>query len=189
MFKRFCLGLSSLALVAALPAGAATWTIDTGHSSAVFKIKHFSVSNFYGMFNDLSGTLEYDAAKPAGSSIDLTIRADSVDSRNSQRDGHITSPDFLNAKQFPTITFKSKSVKETKNGLEITGDLTLLGISEEIRVEAVKTGQGINPRNQKEIVGFEARFSVDRTAFDMSYMEGPLSKEIEFILAIEAVKQ
>ncbi len=180
--------LLSLILLGA-PALAATYKIDGGHSSAIFKIKHFDVTNFYGTFDMIEGTIEYDAADPSASKIDITIAADSVQSRLGRRDEHIKSPDFLDAKQFPTITFKSKSVSGKGDSLKITGDLTLHGVTKEISFAAEKTGEGKNPRSGADLIGFEARFTVDRTDFDMGFMVGPLSKELELLIALEAAKQ
>jgi len=188
MKQKVIVALSCLVLLAT-PALAATYKIDGMHSSAVFSIKHFDVTNFYGTFNQIDGAIEYDGANVGASSIEVSIDAGSVNSRSGQRDDHIKSPDFLNAKQFPKITFKSKSVKAKGDGLEVRGDLTLNGVTKEITFVAEKTGEGTNPRSGKTIVGFEARFSVDRTAHDMNFMVGPLSKEIGFILSVEAVKQ
>jgi len=185
---KYLVVLCGFACIAA-PTAAATYKIDGMHSSAVFSVKHFEVSNFYGTFAGIDGTLEYDAAKPAASSIQVSIAADSVQSRSGQRDDHIKSPDFLNAKQFPTITFKSKSVASKGDGMEVRGDLTLNGVTREISAVVTKIGEGENPRSGDAIVGFEARFTVDRTAHDMNFMVGPLGKEIGFILSLEAVKQ
>ncbi len=180
----------ALAFAGAASTTAATWKIDPVHSSAIFKIKHFNTSNFYGAFKTMTGTVEYDPAKPEASSIDITIKAESVDSRMEQRDTHIKSPDFLNSAQFPTISFKSTSVKSNSDGsLEVTGNLTLLGITKPVSAQVEKTGEGTNPRSQKDILGFEAHFTVDRTAHDMNFMAGPLSREIGFILALELVKE
>ncbi len=179
----------ALALSLPVAAAAATYEIDPVHSSAIFKIKHFDTSYFYGAFKEAKGTVQYDAANPGSSSIDLTITADSVDSRNANRDEHIKSPDFLNAKQFPVITFKSKSVKGTADQLEITGTLTLHGVSKDITVKATKTGTGTNPRSQKELIGFHSEFTVKRSDFDMEFMLGPLADELTFILSLEAGKQ
>lgn len=182
--------LSVAALLLALltaPAGAATYTIDPVHSSALFKIQHFGASNFYGMFKSISGTLEYDAASPHQSSISVEIDAASVDTRVAQRDDHVKSTDFLDVQQFPTIEFRSKRVKSLGDGkLEVVGDLTLHGVTKEITAMAEKVGEGKHPRNGKSLIGFEARFTVDRTEFDMGFMAGPLGAEVEFLLSVEA---
>ncbi len=174
-------------VILALPASAADFDIDSGHSSAIFRIKHHDVAYFSGAFKTVKGTINYDASNPAASSIDLTIDASSVDSRNGNRDEHILSPDFLNAKQFPAITFKSESVTANGSDLDITGTLTLHGVSKEITVTAVKTGEGVHPRSKKPLIGFHSEFTVKRTDFDMNFMVGPLSDDIQFPLSLEAV--
>lgn len=183
--------LSTLALLLlALPAAAANYKIDGTHSSAVFKVKHFGTANFYGSFHGISGSIAYDPAKPAASSIKVAIKAESVSTGQENRDGHIKSPDFLNAAQFPEIAFASTSVKSMGDDkFEITGKLTLHGVTKDITVEAMKTGEGKNPRSGADIIGFEAKFSVDRTAYDMTYMAGPLGEEITFLLSVEAAKE
>lgn len=187
--KRFFVLAAIAALLVTAPVTAATYSIDGGHSSAIFKIKHLDVAYFYGAFKGVSGTLQYDDSNPGSSSIDLTLDAESVDSRNDNRDTHIKSPDFLNAKQFPVITFKSKSVKASGEDLEITGTLTLHGVSNDITVTATKTGAGTHPRSQKEMIGFHSEFTVKRSDFDMNFMVGPLSDEVTFILSLEAAAE
>lgn len=177
------------ALLLASPAIATTYSIDGSHSSAIFKIKHLDVAYFYGAFKGVSGKITYDEANPSAASIDLTLDAESVDSRNENRDTHIKSPDFLNAKQFPTITFKSKSVSAQGDDLRVTGTLTLHGVSKDITVTATKTGAGTNPRNQKQMIGFHSEFTVERSDFDMNFMVGPLSDEVTFILSLEAAAE
>ncbi len=185
---RLVLPLSLALALAATPTLAADYSIDGTHSTALFKVKHLDTAYFYGMFKDISGTVSYDDGNASASKIDVTIAAGSVDTRSGNRDDHVKSPDFLNAKQFPTISFKSKSVKAQGNNLQVTGDLTLHGVTQEITVTAQKTGSGKHPRSGKDIIGFHAEFTVDRTAHDMEFMVGPLSKEIEFVLSIEAAK-
>jgi len=178
------LGLFALAPSAA---AAGTYTIDPMHSSAFFKARHFGASHVYGAFWEVTGTLVYDADDEAASSIEISIATASIDSNNERRDGHIQSPDFLDAKQFPEIRFASSAVKPLgDNQFEITGDLTLHGVTQEITITAVKVGQAAHPRSGEQLIGFETRFTVDRTDFDMEFMVGPLSAEIEIILSFEA---
>ena len=190
--KTLLLATLILTMGLALPisAGAASYSIDAVHSSAIFKIQHLGTSNFYGVFKTFNGTIDFDPANLGKASVDVTIQAASVDSRSEQRDGHIKSPDFLNAAEFPTITFKSTSVKSLGGDkFEVAGNLTLLGVSKPVTAMVEKTGSGTNPRSKKNIIGFEATFTVDRTAHDMSFMSGPLGNDIDFILAIEAIEQ
>src|SRR5688572_24668308 len=113
-----------LVMCGASVAAPENYKVDTAHSSVVYKIKHMNTANHYGLFTDLQGTLSIDEAAPEGSSMNLEIKADSINSGNQKRDEHVKGPDFLNVKQFPTITFKSTSVKKVGDKqLEVTGDL------------------------------------------------------------------
>lgn len=184
---RFALFILVLALVAALPATAATYTIDSVHSSAIFKVRHFNTSNFYGLFKNVSGTITYDAE--GTSSIEVTIAADSVDTRSERRDNHLKSPDFLNAAEFPKITFKASGIETTGDSFQVTGQLTLHGVTKDVTASVEKIGAGKHPQSKKDMVGFEARFKIDRTDFDMSFMAGPVGTDIELILSLEASQE
>jgi polyisoprenoid-binding protein YceI len=80
----------------------------------------------------VSGAFTVDGGNTAGSSFALTIKADTIDTANGKRDDHLRSPDFFDVKQFPTIAFKSTSVKPTEEGFEVTGDLTIHGVTKSI---------------------------------------------------------
>jgi polyisoprenoid-binding protein YceI len=176
-----------VALATVPAASAATYAIDPGHSSAMFKIRHFGVSNVYGAFWDVSGTVVYDAENPEASSINISIAAESLDTNSERRDGHISSPDFLDAKQFPVITFESTSVKDAGDGeFHVTGNFTLHGVTQEMTIQANLVGAGAHPRSGKNMVGFEAQFVFDRTAHDMNFMVGPLGTDITILVSIEA---
>src|SRR5581483_4599612 len=143
----------------------------------------------YGRFNDLSGTVVVDEQKPANCAFDLTVKADSIDTANAKRDGHLKSPDFLNVKEFPTITFKSKEVKPLKaNAYEVTGDLTLHGVTKSVKVQLNRTGAGAYPYGGQG-VGFETNFSIRRSEFGMTGMPGALGEDIWLIVSFEAAKK
>src|SRR5262245_13671893 len=119
--------LSLLVLAAAVPAFAAdSWNIDPVHSNVIFKIQHLGTSRFIGRFNSVAGKIVWDQ-DPAKSSIEVTVKTDSIDTNNADRDKHLKSPDFFNAKQHPTITFKSTKVEKGEKDYTLTGDLTLHG--------------------------------------------------------------
>jgi polyisoprenoid-binding protein YceI len=179
--------LATVVLLAALPAAAATYTIDPVHSSALFKVQHFGAANFYGTFRDVSGSLVYDVENPDALAIEVTLQAESVDTRFERRDTHVKSPDFLSAAEFPTITFVSTGVEPTGDGTyTVTGNLTLRGVTKEIEVTAERTGETTHPQSGKPLVGFESRFTIDRPEFGVSFMAGPISEEVEFLIAVEA---
>jgi polyisoprenoid-binding protein YceI len=179
-----------LATLLAFPAFAAeTLKIDPVHTSVLFAIKHLNISKFYGQVRGVNGTIAYDEADPTKSKINIEIKADSVATGDEKRDAHIKGPDFFNAKQFPNVTFASKSVKKTgENEYAVTGDLTLHGQTKEVTIPMKNTGNGQDPWG-KFRRGFEGAFKFNRSDFGMGFMPEALGNEVEMILSIEAVRQ
>lgn len=168
-----------------LPA-AETHTIDTGHSTVIFKVKHLGAGNAYGRFNDITGTIVVDDKDPSKSSVEITVKVESIDTANEKRDEHLKGPDFFAAKQFPTIAFKSKEVKVlASGGLEVAGVLTLRGVSKDVKVKVEKTGTGKAVRGDGKLTGFEAKLNIKRSDFDMKFMIPGIGDEVEITVAVE----
>lgn len=141
--KRLLLLFVGLVLGSAVAARADdTYKIDPVHSSISFKIRHF-FSNVDGKFKQFEGTINVDSEHPEKSSVNATIQTDSIDTGNEKRDGHLKSPEFFDTAKFPTITFKSKSVKQTgpESG-DIVGDLTMHGVTKEVTLHVKFLGKG-----------------------------------------------
>jgi polyisoprenoid-binding protein YceI len=168
--------------------GADTYKVDPVHSSVVFGIKHNGVTNFYGAFKEISGTVTFDAADATKSSVELTVPVESVDTRSEKRDQHLKSPDFFNAKQFPTITFKSTKIEGSGDSYKISGDLTIHGETKPITVDFKKGAEG-KGGGGKTVSGGEARFTIKRSDYDMKFMIGPLDDDVNLILSLEGAKQ
>lgn len=112
------------------------WVVDGSHSSAGFSVKHLMITNVRGEFQKVEGKVTYDAAKPEATTIEATIDVASINTRDEKRDGHLKSPDFFDVEKFPTLSFKSKSVKvKAKDELSVTGDLTIHGVTKEVLLE------------------------------------------------------
>ena len=191
MNKLSLLVLLGVSLALAAPARAAeTYKADPVHSSAIFRAHHAGAGYVWGRFNDPAGTFALDDADPTKSTFTVEIQVANVDTHNAQRDGHLKSPDFFNAKQYPTITFKSKSVKagSAANMLEVTGDLTMHGVTKSAIISVELTGKGEFPPGTQR-AGVEATFAVKRSEFDMSKMIGPVGDEVRLVVALEGVKQ
>src|SRR5581483_6634927 len=125
-----------LAMSTAAIAQAGAWQIDPKHSSAEFAVRHLAVSTVRGAFPKVSGSVQYDPADPSKDSIDVTIDANSVDTRVEARDNDLRSPHFLDVQKYPTITFKSKQVKSAGEGkLQIIGDLTIHGVAKQVTLD------------------------------------------------------
>jgi len=168
--------------------GADTFKIDPVHSSVLFSIKHLGVTDFYALFKDISGTVVFDKDDPAKSSVELTIPVESVDTRNPKRDQHLKSPDFFNAKQFPTLSFKSNKVEASGDTYQISGDFTLHGVTKPITIEFKKGPEGKGMEGEVR-GGGETRLTIKRSDYGMTFMQGALGDEVNIIVSIEGVKQ
>ena len=164
--------------------GAEPFQVDTVHSTVMFRVKHQNVSFAYGRFNDVAGKFLIDEADPSKSSFDLTIKSESIDTASVPRDTHLKGPDFFNAKQFPTITFKSKSVTKVGPVYDVAGDLTLHGVTRPVIFKVNVSGMGKGMRGEF-IAGLEASTSIKRSDFGMTYMVGPLADEVVVNVSLE----
>lgn len=156
------IGLSLATVVR--PAGAAdVYTFDPVHSSISFKTQHLDISWIHGRFNEAEGKFSIDKQNPAKSTFELSIKADSVDTANKARDEHLRQPDYFDTKQFPTIDFKSTSVKPIKDGYEVTGDFTMHGKTKKITL-TLRGGKEAEFMGTKRI-GFATELVVKRSDF------------------------
>lgn len=166
-----------------------TWSVDPAHSTAIFRIKHFGASWQYGRFNDLAGTLVLDDADPTRSTLELTIKTGSVDTNNTKRDDHLKGPDFFDAAQYPTMTFKSKKIAvKSANVWAVTGDMTMHGVTREVTVDLERSGTGKDPWGGTR-TGAETTFTIKRSDFGVSFMPDGLGDEVRIIVSVEAVKK
>ena len=139
-----------------------TYTVDPVHSSEVFRVKHMNTSHAWGRFNAFTGSWSIDESDPAASNVEFSIKAGSVDTGNAKRDGHLKSPDFFNAVQYPTITFASTSVAKSPKGYEVHGDLTFHGVTSPIAFYLVPVGSGKDMQGHAT-AGFDAGFTIKQS--------------------------
>ncbi len=145
------------------------WNIDPSHSTAEFTVRHLMISNVRGRFGKLSGTVELDPAKPEASKIDVSIDATSIDTRDDKRDAHLRSADFFDVEKFPTVTFKSTSVKKTGDGFEVLGELTMRGVTKEITLEVEDlSNPGKDPWGNTRI-GTSAKAKINRKDWGLNW--------------------
>lgn len=181
-------GLAPKVPAPARVAAADTYTIDPVHSSVIFRIKHMNTANFYGQFTKVTGTIAFDESNPASCSIEAEIPVNSIDTHNSKRDQDVKGTDLFNAEKFPTISFKSKSFEKAGDAYNVTGDLTLRGVTKSVTVRVEKTGSG-NMRGT-QILGLESTFTFKRSDFGMTAMQnGMLGDEVRIIVSTEATKK
>lgn len=180
-----------LALCLALPATALadTYTIDPNHTSIYFAINHLGFSTVYGRFNKFSGKITIDWQKGTGTA-DVTVDATSVDTNVAKRDDHLRSPDFLNAVEFPQITFKSNEVKVSSGGTSGTaeGQVTINGVTRPVTLEVSRIHCGANPLNHKDTCGFDAITVLKRSEFGVRYGLPALGDDVKMMFGVEAIK-
>lgn len=166
-----------------------TYELDPVHSHANFKIMHLNIANQYGRFNDIKGTVWFDAKTPANSKVEVTIDASSVDTKADKRDEHLRSPDFFDAKQFPTLSFKSTKVEAAgKDSYKVTGNFTMHGVTKPVSFTFKKTGEGKDPWGNYRMGG-ETTFTIKRSQFGMNFMNPGLGDEVTIMLSFEGVKK
>jgi polyisoprenoid-binding protein YceI len=185
------LGLAGLALAgpalqdkASKAPASGTYSIDAGHSSVLFRIKHMQTAWVFGRFNSYSGKVVFDEKAPEKSSVEVRLEMDSVDTGNKKRDDHIRSGDFFDAEQFPTAHFNSKTVKKGADGkYAVTGDLELHGVTKPVTIDLELSGTTSGQRGT--LAGFYGTFSFKRSDFGMSGMLEGLSDEVHVIVSLE----
>lgn len=177
------------ALLAVAPVFAAdTFKVDPVHSSVVFAAHHAGAGYTYGRFNKFTGTFTIDKEDLAKSTLEAEVTVGSVDTGNEKRDGHLASADWFNAKQYPTITFKSTKVEKTDDTtLSVTGDLTLHGVTKSVTVPLRLTGTGEFPAGTVRS-GVLSEFTVKMSEFGIKGMPGAVGDEIKLIVSLEGTK-
>ena len=161
---------AALAALLALPALAAdSFKIDTSHSQASFTVKHLLISNVRGEFGKTEGVVVLDEADPSKSKVEAIIDVASVNTRDEKRDAHLKNGDFFDVAKFPTITFKSTKVEKSAEGLKVTGDLTMKGVTKSVVLDvAGPTAEVKDPwGNAKR--GASATTTINRKDFGVSY--------------------
>ena len=163
-----------------------TFNIDSVHSTAIFRVQHLGAGNFYGRFNELEGTIDWDAEN--GPSFDVSIKIESVDSGNEALDRHLKNADFFDAKQFPTMTFKSTGAKKMGDNWKVTGEMTMHGVTKAVEVDMEFVGRADVGRGDR--VGFETTFTVKRSDFGMNWgvENGALGDATKIIVSLEGIK-
>jgi polyisoprenoid-binding protein YceI len=173
---------------------AGTWTVDPAHSSAEFSVKHMGIANVRGKFNEFEGTLEV-GEDLASSRAHGSVKVASIDTNEAQRDGHLRSPDFFDVEQYPEITYESTRVEPLdEESSRVYGNLTMHGITREVRLEVVLQGVDTDPWGN-ERAGLEAVGMLNRSDFDMKFNQALgsgnvlVGDKVKISLDISAVKQ
>lgn len=168
-------------------ADATVWKIDDTHSMGLFRVQHSGAGMFWGRFDGVTGIITTSGIPTGTLALDVSIDTNSVSSANKDLDGHLRSPDFFSVKEFPTMTFVSTSSKKLPGNMwEVSGNLTMHGVTKLITTNVEMTGQAESPRGKK--IGFEAVFTIDRSEFGMSYgvEKNAIGNSVRITVALEA---
>lgn len=187
--KRLFTLFAVLTLAAAVRADVETYAIDPVHSSAGFSIRHM-LSKFSSSFTKTTGTITVDRADLEKSSVEAAVEIASINTANPDRDKHLQTPDFFDAAKFPAMTFKSKAWKKTgENTFDVTGDLTIKGVTKEVVLKVTSLGFGPGMRPGSQLSGWEATTVIKKSDFGVN---GPamlakvLGDEVTINISIEA---
>jgi polyisoprenoid-binding protein YceI len=146
-----------------------SYKIDTAHSQVQFTVRHMMISKVRGWFEKFDGVVALDPQTPANTTVDITIEASSINTREAQRDGHLRSGDFLDAEKYPTLTFKSKSVKVTgAETAKLVGELTIRDITHEVTLDVEFAGSAKSPWGTTSY-GFNARTVINRKDWNLTW--------------------
>ena len=193
MKKTFKMAIAGIAaMVAVTSTMAEEYKIDTDgmHAFVQFRVKHLGYSWLYGRFNNFSGTFNYNEGDASANSVSVEIDTTSLDSNHAERDKHLRSGDFLDTDQFPTATFESTGYSATgDNTADLTGNLTLHGVTNEVVISVEHIGGGDDPWGGYR-QGFEGRTTIEPGDYgiDMVGQLGPAAATVELMLTVEGVR-
>lgn len=171
------------------------WQIDPAHSEIQFSVRHMMISKVRGSFESFSGTVDLDEENPTNSQVEVQIQVDSINTRDAQRDGHLKSADFLNAEEYPLLTFKSNRVeKMSENTARLHGDLTIRGQSRGAVLDVTYNGQAKSPWGTYS-AGFEAKTRINRKEWGLTWNQALetggvlVGEDIDIAIELELVRQ
>lgn len=186
-FKAITLGLAVASVATLSLAKPVAYQIDPTHTATVFTWNHFGFSTPSANFSDIQGTINVDNAKPANSSVNVTIPLSSLNTNVKALDEHLKTADFFDAAKYPNITFKSTKVQALgKNKYKITGNLTVKDVTKPVVLDAVLNKQGVHPMTKAEAIGFNATTSFNRSAFGVGAYVPNVGDKITVNITTEA---
>ncbi len=170
-----------------------TFAIDASHSAAAFSVRHLMVAKTRGRFTDVSGEIHF-ADSPLDSWVDVTIQAASITTGDETRDNHLRSPDFLDAEQFPTLSFHSTAVRHaTREQFVLDGELTIAGVTQPVALDLNYEGTVVDPWGGVRAV-FSASTKINREDFGLTWNQALetggvlVGKDIAIEIEVEAVR-
>lgn len=170
----------------------ATWNVDVSHTNVGFTVRHMMVSKVRGNFSDIEGTIEGEPSDLENAKINFRVGINSVSTNNEDRDNHLRSADFFDAENHPNMTFVSTKITKTSDDeYDLTGDLTIKGVTKETTFKVEYLGEGTNPWGVK-VAGFEANTKISREEFGLTWNQALetggvlVGDDIKIIIELEA---
>ena len=194
----------AVALVVAVPALAAgpspttdlsqveggAFAIDKNHAKIIFSTSHFGFSTYYGLFTDFDAKLAFDPKAPAASTLEVSVNTNGIDTTNPKLDTHLKSADFFNSAEFPTAVFKSTKIVVTGPTTgDVTGDLTLHGVTRPVTLQTTFNGGGVNPMSKAYVLGFNAVGKLNRSDFGIKAYLPVVGDEVTLTISGEFDRQ
>ena len=190
--KRLAIVFGTLALAVPLAmAQTSTWVSDPVHSEIDFIITHLSISNVHGRFGKVAATLVYDPTDVTRANVTATIDVSTLDTGEEARNTHLKTPDFFDFAEFPTATFKSTGVARSGDGLAVTGNLTLHGVTRPVVLNVEGPTGPVQGMDKKQHSGFSATTTISRSAFGIGPKFPPsiVGDEVKLSLDLDVAKQ
>lgn len=179
----------SVAMIMAATANAQTWSLDKTHAKLGFSVVHLLVSDVEGYFKSFDAKITSSKDDFTDAKIELTAEINSINTQVDDRDNHLKGADFFDAEKFPTLTFKSTSIKKVggKN-YKVTGDLTMKGVTKPVTLDVVLNGTATHPYSKKTVAGFKVKGTLKRSDFGVGTIpvaivgdEITLNSNVEFV--------
>ncbi|WP_394268821.1 YceI family protein [Qipengyuania sp.] len=162
------------------------YVLDASHGKITWSVDHMGFSTYVGQFTDVEAKLDLDTANPAASSLEAVVQTDSVGTLNDQLDAHLKTADFFDTAKYPTARFEATSIRLTdRDSAEVTGNLTMRGITRPIVFAADFNQAGMSPVDKKYTLGFDGRALIKRSDFGMQYGLPMLGDEVTLHLEAE----
>jgi polyisoprenoid-binding protein YceI len=171
----------------ALSIAPGTYGIDTTHSQLCFATSHLGISTIRGTFDRFSGAL-YVGDDLASTVVTVEAEMASINTGDRDRDGHMSSPDFLDSADHPQMNFRSTSIVEAGSRYTMTGDLTIKGVTQPVTFDVTFNGSNIFPIDNSTHYGFSASGSISRSAFDVSYVVPLVGDDVTLNLDVQFIR-
>jgi polyisoprenoid-binding protein YceI len=166
------------------------YTLEPVHTQVLFGVSHLGFSTYYGAFSGASGMLRLDGVNPAASQVEVTVPTASVSTLNDKLTGELRGGQWLDAADFPTITFRSTRIVQTgPDSADVAGDVTLHGVTRPVLWKAKFNRGGVNPMDKAYTVGFEIWGTVRRSEFGVSTYVPMVGDEVKLIISAAFERQ